>query len=282
MAAEHGLDVTGVEGTGPHGRIVRRDVERLLAASAPAAHPNDAEAVPAGAALTSGAVDVTEIPHTRVRRAIARRLTESTQQIPHFSLQGSARIDALLELRASLNQVSPTRISVNDLLLKAAALAHRAVPDMNVIWSDDAMQQYRGVDIGIAIASDRGLVTPVLRRVDTVSISTLSTQAKDLVARANAGRLGQADLEGGTLTISNLGSYGVEEFAAIINPPQSAILAVGAGRRQPVVDEDGAVGSATVLRVVLSVDHRAVDGAVAAQWMQKLVELLEQPFGLLT
>lgn len=278
MAAENGLDLTGVEGSGPHGRIVRRDVEKLLAASpAPASEPTrTAEPVP-----DRGPATVTRVEHTRMRRAIARRLTASKEQIPHFYLRGTARIDALLELRASLNEVSPTRVSVNDLLLKAAARAHRAVPDMNVVWSDDALLQYHNVDIGVAIASDRGLVTPVLRSVDSASISTLSAQARDLVTRANAGRLGQAELEGGTMTISNLGPYGVEEFVAIINPPQSAILAVGAGQRQPVVGEDGSVCSATVLRVVLSVDHRAVDGAVAGQWMQKFVETLEQPFVLL-
>ncbi|MGD9986957.1 dihydrolipoamide acetyltransferase family protein [Pseudonocardia sp.] len=280
LAADNGLDLTEVAGSGPHGRIVRRDVEKLLAAS-PAPEPAAKPTRVAEPAPELGPATVTRVEHTRMRRAIARRLTASKEQIPHFYLRGTARIDALLELRASLNQVAPTRVSVNDLLLKAAARAHRAVPDMNVVWSDDALLQYHSVDIGVAIASDRGLVTPVLRGVDSASISTLSAQAKDLVTRANAGRLGQAELEGGTMTISNLGPYGVEEFVAIINPPQSAILAVGAGRKQPIVGEDGSVRSATVLRVVLSVDHRAVDGAIAGQWMQKFVETLEQPFVLL-
>lgn len=295
LASEHGLELGTITGSGPNGRIVRRDIDRILVASVgttngshPTPDPTPAAVVPAAPAAVEPArpaavipSGVEEIPHTRLRRAVARRLTESKQLSPHFYLRGSARIDGLLRLRAQVNEASPVRVSVNDLLLKAAAAALVRVPEMNVVWSDDAMLRYPTADISVAIASARGLVTPVLRGVESASLSSIATQVREFVTRADEGRLAQSDLEGGTLTISNLGMYGVEEFAAIINPPQAAILAVGAGRREPVVEQDGTLGVATLMRATLSVDHRAVDGALAARWMSEFVGAVENPLSVL-
>jgi pyruvate dehydrogenase E2 component (dihydrolipoamide acetyltransferase) len=210
-----------------------------------------------------------------VRKVIAARLTES-QATPHFYLRGSARVDELLAAREQLNAVSPVRVSVNDLLVKAAGRAQLLVPAMNAIWLDDAVRTFSSADISVAIATDAGVIAPVVRQVERRPISELSANVRDLAERAKAGRLRQDELDGGALGISNLGMYGTEEFAAIINPPQSAILAVGAARPEPVV-EDGRLVVATVLRVTLTVDHRVIDGAVAAEWMRAFVGLVEHP-----
>jgi pyruvate dehydrogenase E2 component (dihydrolipoamide acetyltransferase) len=245
------------------------------------AQPNSRQApAPRPAPAPSGA-RFTDVPHSRIRHAIATRLTASKQTIPHFYLRRTARIDALLALRKQLNEVSTAKISVNDLIIKAVAIGHRAVPDANVIWTDDALRRYDTVDVGVAIASSRGLLTPVLRAVESSSLSTISSQVKAFAQTADDGKLMQRDLEGGTITVSNLGMYQVDEFAAIINPPQSAILAVGAGKPGPAV-VDGELTVATQLTMVLSVDHRAIDGALAAQWMTALVEALEAPMRLVT
>ncbi len=286
MAADAGLELAEIAGSGPDGRVRRDDVRAAIEArdSATSAapqpvspQPSEGGAAPAAAGSTGNWVDE---PHGKLRSIIATRLTESKNTIPHFYLRASIRVDRLLALRAELNAALPGKISVNDLIVKAAAAAYRALPEANVIWTDEALRRFSTVDVGIAVASERGLVTPVLRSVDTLSVGTVSERAKELVSRANAGRLRPDDLEGGALTISNLGMYGVEDFAAIINPPQSAILAVGAARPEAVV-VDGRVEAATILRVTLSVDHRAVDGALAAQWLQRFVALLEAPVTLL-
>ncbi|MFC0440067.1 dihydrolipoamide acetyltransferase family protein [Kutzneria buriramensis] len=296
LLKEAGIALADVQGTGPNGRIVRKDVEAAIAAEADSATapaeataasdsavaPAPAAAIPAppaGPSPRPGQSAFVEVPHSRVRAVIASRLTASKQTVPHFYLRRTARIDALLALRKQLNEVSPERISVNDLVIRAVAVAHVAVPDANVIWTDDAMRRYESVDIGVAIASERGLVTPVLRGVEKTSLSEISRQVKAFAQQADAGRLMQRDLEGGTIAVSNLGRYGVDEFAAIINPPQSAILAVGAGKPAPTV-EDGELKIATQLNLVLSVDHRAIDGALAAQWMAALVTALEEPLRL--
>jgi pyruvate dehydrogenase E2 component (dihydrolipoamide acetyltransferase) len=293
LLKDAGVSPQGIEGSGPNGRIRRRDVEPIIAAAAsgssavPArqeAAPPAAPALPAASARVDAAAAVgagwTEVPHSRLRRAVARRLTESKQQVPHFYVRRTAVLDELLKLRARLNEASPTRISVNDFLIRAMAVAHSQVPDANVIWTDEAMRQFDSVDISVAIASDRGLVTPVLRGVEKSSLSAISAQVKDFVTRANEGTLQQSDLEGGSISISNLGMYGVDDFTAIINPPQSAILAVGAGRPTPI-----AVGNKvkvrTAVELVLSVDHRAIDGALAARWMTALVDAIHEPLRLL-
>jgi pyruvate dehydrogenase E2 component (dihydrolipoamide acetyltransferase) len=276
MAREAGLAVEDIEGSGPRGRILRRDVEAavtLLAGAPPT--PAPAPVVPA-----VSSAGFTDVPHTRMRRAIARRLTESKQTVPHFYLRASVRADALMLLRADLNEGGTARISVNDLVVKAAARAHGLVPEMNVVWTDDALRFLTSVDVSVAVATDTGLLTPVLRGVETLSVSAVATRVRDLADRAKAGRLRQDELEGGSLSVTNLGMFGTEEFAAIINPPQSAILAVGAVREEPVV-VDGALAVGSVMRLTLSVDHRSVDGVLAARWMQKLVSMLERPVQIL-
>jgi pyruvate dehydrogenase E2 component (dihydrolipoamide acetyltransferase) len=215
-----------------------------------------------------------------MRRAIAARLTASKQTIPHFYVKRTVRVDALLDLRRQLNELSSEKISVNDLLVRAVAVTHARVPEANAIWTDDAVRRFTSVDVAVAMASDRGLVTPVLRDVQDTAPTAIARRTKDLKRLADEGKLQQRDLEGGSTAVTNLGMYGVEEFAAIINPPQSSILAVGAAAPAPVV-VDGAVQVATVMTLVLSVDHRVIDGALAARWMDELVTTLERPLRLL-
>ncbi|MFI6794946.1 2-oxo acid dehydrogenase subunit E2 [Streptosporangium canum] len=285
MAAEAGIPVEKITGTGPHGRIVRRDVEAAVVTRdtrprdvpEPPRPPADAPVAPQ---VPAQARAFTDVPHARMRRAIATRTAESKRSIPHFYLRGTARADALLEVRRQLNDDGPVRISVNDLVVKAVARAHTLVPAMNVIWTEDAVRSFSSVDVSVAVATDRGLATPVVRSAEQLSVSSVASTVRDFVERAKNGRLGQAELEGGTITVSNLGMYGTEEFAAIINPPQSAILAVGAARREPVVGKD-TIEVGTVMRVTLSVDHRPVDGAVAAEWMRAFLTLIENPLRIL-
>jgi pyruvate dehydrogenase E2 component (dihydrolipoamide acetyltransferase) len=285
LLREAGLPGDQVEGTGPNGRIRRRDVEAAIAAGPKVR----VEALPApSVAATSERITApvstadqgwTAIPHTRLRRVVATRLTQSKQETPHFYVRRSVNLDALLALRAAVNEDSPIRVSVNDFLIRAIAVAHTVVPEANAIWTEEAMRQFSTVDIAVAIASDKGLVTPVIRGVETTSISGIASQVRAYVEKANAGRLQQQDLEGGSITISNLGMFGVDEFSAIINPPHSAILAVGAA--QPtVIAQDGLPVVATCANLVLSVDHRAIDGALAAQWMAALVDAIERPMRL--
>jgi pyruvate dehydrogenase E2 component (dihydrolipoamide acetyltransferase) len=281
LLREAGLAPEQVRGTGPGGRIIRRDVDQAIAAVLPEPTPAVAPIPPVAPVEKKPKAQraFEEIPHSRLRLAVAKRLTESKRDIPHFHVRRTVRIDALLVLRAQLNAVSPHKISVNDLVIRAVGCAHVKVPDANVIWTEDSMHQFGTVDVGVAIAGRRGLVTPVLRGVEKTTPSAISQQVKEFVRQADEGKLQQRDLEGGTIAVSNLGMYGVEEFSAIINPPQSAILAVGAGRQAPVV-VDGEVSVATQMALTLSVDHRAIDGALAARWMAALAEALEQPFRL--
>jgi pyruvate dehydrogenase E2 component (dihydrolipoamide acetyltransferase) len=273
---EAGISLDGVTGTGPGGRIVRRDAEQAVAQTR-VAPPSPLAAAPAAGADGRGFEDV---PHSRMRRAIAARLTASKQSIPHFYVKRTARIDALLEMRRQLNEVSPQKISVNDLLVRAVAVTHAQVPEANAIWTDDAVRLFDSVDVAVAMASDRGLVTPVLRDVQRTAPGAIASRTKEFKRLADEGKLQQRDLEGGSIAVTNLGMYGVEEFSAIINPPQSSILAVGAGVPAPVV-VDGTVQVATVMTLVLSVDHRVIDGALAARWMDLLVKAVEQPLRLL-
>ncbi len=284
LLREAGVEQGGITGTGPHGRIQRRDVEaaieaRTADANAGAGGEASGERQPSPVSQATPAGNWTEVPHTRLRRAVASRLTQSKQDIPHFYVKRTAVIDDLLTLRAQLNEHSPVKISVNDFIIRAVAVAHRAAPKANVIWTDEAMREFDSVDISVAIASERGLVTPVLRGVETSSLSAISTSVKSFVEQANSGRLQQRDLEGGSISVTNLGMFGVDEFSAIINQPQSAILAIGAGVPTARV-VDGVVTAATTVGLVLSVDHRAIDGALAAQWMAALVAGLENPLSL--
>jgi pyruvate dehydrogenase E2 component (dihydrolipoamide acetyltransferase) len=313
LAGERGIDLAALAGTGPNGRIVRRDLERFLAApaaSAPAApgraHGETAPALapaaapapvpggnaehdpvraagpsaPGSAGGATAPADGTLIPHTPMRRAIARRLAESKATVPHFYLTAEPVADELLALRQRVNAASPDRVSVNDFVIAAVAAAFRDVPEANVTWSEEGLIAYRSVDLSVAVATDGGLVTPVLRGVDGMRLSAIARESAALARRARERRLLQHELEGGTFAVSNLGMYGTAEFSAIINPPQSGILAVGAARPQPVV-VDGAVVPATVIRCTLSVDHRAIDGALAARWLAAFTTRMENPLGAL-
>jgi pyruvate dehydrogenase E2 component (dihydrolipoamide acetyltransferase) len=308
LAGERGIDLAGLAGTGPNGRIVRRDLERFLAAPevparpAPAGPPPAPAPVPAGVAAggeaehahvlddagtaqardgsASAPASATLIPHTPMRRAIARRLSESKATVPHFYLVADCVVDALLALRAQVNEASAVKVSVNDFVLAAVAAAFGDVPEANVTWTDEGLLAYRFVDISIAVATEGGLVTPVLRGVEGLRLTAIARESAALAARARERKLRQHELEGGTFTVSNLGMYGTAEFSAIINPPQSGILAVGAARKQPVVVDD-TLAVATVLRCTLSVDHRAIDGALAARWLAAFTTRLENPLSTL-
>jgi pyruvate dehydrogenase E2 component (dihydrolipoamide acetyltransferase) len=279
LVREHGLRLEDLTGTGPGGRIVRDDVRRAVAVRERAS----ASPPPAPATRTDRPQRTAEwedVPHTRMRRAIAARLAESNREAPHFAIRGTARVDDLLALRARLNSGDNPRITVNDLVVAAVARTHAGLPEMNVVWTPDAVRRFTAVHVGIAVATDRGLVTPVLRDVASRTVSSIARAAADVTERARAGGLRQDELEGGTITVSNLGGYGTEEFTAVLNPPQAAILAVGAARREAVVDGE-AVVAATVLHVTLTVDHRPVDGALAARWMAAFLALLEDPLRIL-
>jgi pyruvate dehydrogenase E2 component (dihydrolipoamide acetyltransferase) len=296
IAKENGLAVADIHGTGPGGRIIRDDVNRALAAHAiavPEKTPQATQTAPAPQEPVSRPEQVSrpepaayhdtdyhDIAHSPMRRAIASRLTEGTREAPVFTIRGSARVDALLALRADVNEAVGVRVSINDLIVAAAARAHVAVPEMNVMWMPDAVRSFRSVDIAVAVATDTGLVTPVLRDVQAKTLSVLAAQSADLVNRARSRALRQHELEGGTMTVTNLGVFGTEDFTAVINPPQAAILAVGAARPAAVVS-GGEIGVATVLRVTLSVDHRPIDGAIAARWMAAFLALLEAPLRIL-
>ncbi|MGR0220658.1 dihydrolipoamide acetyltransferase family protein [Agromyces sp. ZXT2-6] len=292
LAREHGIDLAGVAGTGPEGRIVRRDIEPLVAAAgsgpAPAGAPADAAASPAPAApapapaasAPTASPDAELIPHTRMRRTIARRLVESKTQVPHYYLTAECRVDRLLELRRELNEPGIVKVSVNDLVVKAVGGAFADVPEANRTWTDDGVLQHRRADIAIAVAIDDGLVTPVVRGVEGLSVSELGRRIADLAERARTGGLRQHEIEGGSFSVSNLGMYGTQEFSAIINPPHAGILAVGAARQAPVV-VDGVLEVGTVMNVTLSADHRVLDGALAARWLAAFVARIEHPLTIL-
>jgi pyruvate dehydrogenase E2 component (dihydrolipoamide acetyltransferase) len=274
-ARERGIDLASVTGTGPNGRVVRRDIEH---AAVPPAPPTAPVLAAAAEPLASGD---RLIPHTPMRRAIARRLTESKRSVPHFYMAAECVVDELLALRARINETAPVKISVNDFVVMAVAAAFGDVPEANVTWSDDGLIAHENVDISIAVATDGGLVTPVLRDVGSKKLSEIAREAADQAQRARDRRLKQHELEGGVFSVSNLGMYGTLEFSAIINPPQSGILAVGAAKQQPVA-VDGEVRVATVMRCTLSVDHRAIDGALAARWLAAFTARMESPLGAIT
>lgn len=277
LARERGIELESVKGTGPGGRIVRRDLDRLPVAE-PAAAPQPLR-TPAATAESS-TTGFTDIPLTPMRKAIARRLTESKTTVPHFYLSADCRVDDLLELRRNVNAAAAVKVSFNDFILKAVAGALIEVPDANAIWNGDSIRRYDGADIAVAVAVDGGLLTPVLRGVDTAPLSTIATRTADLAQRARDGRIQQHELEGGSFSVSNLGMFGVAEFSAILNPPQSGILAVGGAIQRPVVD-DGELKVGTVMTVTLSADHRVIDGAVAAAWMAAFVRRVENPLTIL-
>lgn len=279
LARQNGVDLSGLEGSGPRGRIVRCDVERAMdaARTAPAA---PAEQAPAPGLTT--AAPHTSVPHSSMRKVIAQRLLEAKTTIPHFYLSVDCELDALLALRAEINKSreDAQRISVNDFVIRAAALALRQVPKANAIWTQDAILLLDEVDISVAVATDGGLITPIVRRADEKSLGTISRDVRDLAARARAGKLRPEEYQGGGFSVSNLGMYGVREFSAIINPPQSCILAVGAALRKPVCRGEEIV-AATVMACTLSVDHRSVDGALGAELLGAFKTAIEAPMSLL-
>lgn len=270
LAKDRGIDLAGVKGSGPNGRIVKLDIQNAAVVKQPEAMAQTATA--------AGGYDV--IAHTGMRKTIARRLTESKTTIPHFYLNMECRMDALLALRKQINSTAPRKISINDFIIKAAACALRDMPDMNVTWTDEAMHRHHNVDIAVAVSTDSGLITPIVRAAQQKTLSSISSTMASLAERARASKLMPNEYQGGAFCISNLGMYGVSDFAAIINPPQAAILAVGATQKVPVVVED-AVQVALVMRCTLSVDHRAIDGALAAKWLAVFKGYIENPIAIL-
>ena len=296
IAADKGLNLKEITGSGPKGRIVKADVEHATAAAlAPATNTSSTTSSSEKIAISSGLTTETvlkmyqdrafeEIKLDGMRKIIAARLTEAKQTIPHFYLRRDIQLDALLALRSELNSqlaVRDVKLSVNDFIIKAAALALQSVPAANAVWAGDRVLQLKPSDIAVAVAIEGGLFTPVLKDADSKSLSTLSAQMKDMAARARGKKLAPHEYQGGSFAISNLGMFGVDNFDAVINPPHGAILAVGAGKKRPVVAPDGSLGVATVMSVTMSVDHRAIDGALGAQLLQAIVDNLENPLTML-
>ena len=284
MAQQAGLDIAMVTGSGPNGRIVKRDIEAALAAGVPAAAASEPVAAPAAALapMPEGIEPAFDFePANNMRKVIAQRLTESKQTVPHFYLTVDCEIDPLLALRKDLNARSDDyKISVNDLIIKACGVALRRVPAANASWAGDGIKRYHTADISVAVAIDGGLITPVIRDAGGKGLEAISSEMKDLALRAREGKLMPEEYQGGTFSISNLGMFGIKQFDAVINPPQGAIMAVGAGEQQPVV-RNGALAVATVMSVTLSVDHRVVDGAVGAEFLAAFKKLIEDPMTML-
>jgi len=307
MAKQANIDLSSMKGSGPNGRIVRADIE---AEQAPrAAQPSRVEAQ-AGAREAEVAPPPVQqakqpdvkpapkpaaapiaaphqlVPNSTMRKVIAKRLLESHQLVPNFYVTMDIEIDALLKLRADLNARSPKegrgafKLSVNDLVIKAAAAALRRVPKVNASYTEDATILYDDIDISVAVSMPDGLITPIVRKADQKGLAAISNEMKDLGARAKSGKLKPEEFQGGSFSISNLGMFGVKQFTAIINPPQAAILAVGAGEKRPVV-KDGALAVATVMTCTLSVDHRVADGALGAEWMAVFKGIVEDPLSLM-
>jgi pyruvate dehydrogenase E2 component (dihydrolipoamide acetyltransferase) len=284
IAKESGIDLKSLTGSGPHGRIIKADVEQAQSrppaqAAAPVAAASAAAAKPAAPAPAFGPA-YEEVPLTSIRKVIARRLSEAKQTVPHFYLTIDYKLDALLALRSQLNAKSDTKLSVNDFIIRASALALKKVPAANASFTETALRMYKDIDISVAVATPTGLITPIIKHADQKGLAQISAEMKDLAGRAKEGKLKPEEFQGGTFSISNLGMFGIKDFAAIINPPQGCILAVGAGEQRPVV-VDGALAIATVMSCTLSVDHRVVDGAVGAEYLAALKGLIEDPITML-
>ncbi len=288
LAKEADLDLASIDGSGPYGRIVKRDVE--AAKDAPKAQSSAVSSSASGSAAEVAAASVLPPPEgvpmqeeklSNMRKTIARRLSESKQTVPHFYLTIEAEIDKLLELRKQLNaKLDDGKLSVNDFIIRACGLALRKVPMANVQFGGDKLYKFERADISVAVAIDGGLVTPVVKGACGKGLKSISAEVKELAAKARDGKLMPEDYMGGTFSISNLGMYGIKEFSAVINPPQGAILAVGAGKQQPVI-KDGEVKAATVMNMTLSCDHRAIDGAVGAEFLAALKDYLEEPLTMM-
>ncbi|MFN4014476.1 MAG: pyruvate dehydrogenase complex dihydrolipoamide acetyltransferase [Reyranella sp.] len=288
IAAEKGIDLAGLKGSGPNGRIVKADVENAKPGATPATAPASKAAAKAPAPAAGGqpvfvAPGDSRVPHTSIRKVIARRMLESKQTVPHFYLTVDFEIDALLTARTAINAVvekKGTKVSVNDMVIKACAKALRDHPECNASWTEEEMIQYGAVDISVAVATDRGLITPIVRNADMKGLAQISNEMKDLASRAKSGKLKLEEFQGGGFTISNLGMFGIRDFGAIINTPQAMILAVGAGEERVVVRK-GEMVVRTIMSCTLAVDHRVVDGAMGAQFLQTLKAYIEQPAAML-
>jgi pyruvate dehydrogenase E2 component (dihydrolipoamide acetyltransferase) len=295
LAAEAGIDLRSLNGSGPHGRIVKADIEaaqaagpapRPPAAPAPAAAPLATPAPALSAAAVAGTTPYHLVPATTMRKVIARRMVEAKQQVPHFYLSIDCEIDQLLKLRADLNAKAPEKgesaykLSVNDFVIRAAALALRKVPTANAAYSEEGAVMFDAVDISVAVAIPGGLITPIVRNADQKGLAAISNEMRMLAGKAKEGKLKPEEFQGGTFSISNLGMFGIREFQAVINPPQGAILAVGAGEQRPVV-KGGALAIATVMTCALSVDHRVLDGAIGAEFLAAFKKLVEDPITML-
>ncbi len=282
MAKAEGLDLARITGSGSRGRIVKADVEAAMASVGTGGiFAGLGQSFPAAAARTE--------PHSMMRKVIAQRLTESKQTVPHYYVTVDCEIDALLDLRSEINGSDEAlRVSINDFIIRAVALALGEVPAANASWSDEAMNLYGAADVSVAVATDGGLITPIVRSAEKKGIAAISAEVKDLAARARDGKLAPEEYQGGTFTISNMGMMGVREFAAVINPPQACILAIGAGEERVVVRKradgdgrDGEIATATLMTCTLSCDHRAVDGTVGAQFLAAFKGLVEHPVRLI-
>ncbi|MEL4072329.1 pyruvate dehydrogenase complex dihydrolipoamide acetyltransferase [Ochrobactrum sp. GPK 3] len=301
IAKDAGVDIAAVKGTGPHGRVVQRDVESAIqsgGAKAAAAAPQAAASAPAAKPMSDDAVlklfeegSYEIVPHDGMRKTIARRLVESKQTVPHFYLTIDCELDALLALRAQINAASPMiktekgevpayKLSVNDMIIKATALALRDLPEANVSWTEGGMIKHKRSDVGVAVSIPGGLITPIVRHAENKTLSAISNEMKDLAKRARDRKLKPEEYQGGSTSVSNLGMFGVKDFAAIINPPHATIFAIGAGEERVVVKK-GEMKVATVMSVTLSTDHRAVDGALAAELAQAFKRHIENPMGML-
>ncbi|MBZ9845339.1 pyruvate dehydrogenase complex dihydrolipoamide acetyltransferase [Mesorhizobium sp. CA5] len=307
LAREAGLKIAEIQGSGPRGRVVRADVEAAVAAkgaatlgqpaaeipveipSAPAAAPKPMSDDQVLKLFAEGSYEL--VPHDNMRKTIARRLVEAKSTIPHFYLTLDCELDALLALRTQLNAAAPMRktdkgeapaykLSVNDMVIKAMAMALMAVPDANASWTENAMVKHKHADVGVAVSIPGGLITPIIRHADEKTLSVISNEMKDLASRARSRKLKPEEYQGGTTAVSNLGMFGVKDFAAVINPPHATILAVGAGEERAVVKK-GEIRIATVMSVTLSTDHRAVDGALGAELLGAFKRLIENPMGML-
>ncbi|GJL84818.1 MAG: acetyltransferase component of pyruvate dehydrogenase complex [Micavibrio sp.] len=283
LAAEKGIDLSAVKGSGPHGRIVKADVESApTGTTAPTSSPTTVPAIDTKSMVDALGIKYTEIPNNNIKKITAQRLVESKQTVPHFYLTIDCEIDNLLQTRKEVNDkaAGKYKLSVNDFIIKACAMALKSYPAANVSWSNKAILQYEQADISVAVSTPNGLITPIVRGADDKGMREISDEVKDLAGRAREGKLKPEEFQGGTFTVSNLGMFGIKEFAAIINPPQACILAVGAGREQPVA-YNGEIKIKTVMSCTLSTDHRAVDGAVGAEFLQILKEYIENPVNML-
>ncbi len=284
LAAEKGIDLSSIQGSGPRGRIVKSDIENAKAGGTSAAPQQTAAASYDDPDVQTNMFGMAykEIPNNNIRKVVAKRLSESKQTVPHFYLTVECQLDTLLSSRKELNDKAngEFKLSVNDFIIKAAAMALKTYPDANVSWNDDAIHQYLKSDISVAVSTPNGLITPIVRNAEDKGLRDISTEMKDLAGRAREGKLKPEEFQGGSFSISNLGMFGVKEFAAIVNPPQGCILAIGAGEQRPVV-VNGNIEIRTIMNCTLSVDHRCVDGAVGAEYLQIFKQYIENPVSML-